>query len=227
MAKTETQKKTKNAPEEKAQKTSKKRVKGEESEKKRSSRRNDVSNNRVRQIVLASCSPSRLSRPSSDSGPVRISSGAVTHLKESMARFLKVLSQECSDRLGMSGRKTVTHQMIVDILEGNIGRSRLANFGITGKDLIPSPDKARVNRKSSGKSSSRHSSALPRMGVLRLFKKGQAFVITDEAKNTIVDAAVCYLSRLGQGSSKVMESARRQTIQTNDVAATLSINYSC
>lgn len=198
---------------------------GAKEQKKRTSRRNDISNNRVRQIVLAVCS--RLNRPSSENGPVRISSGAVTHLKESMTRFLKVLSQECSDRLGMSGRKTVNHQMIVDILEGTNGRSRLANFGITGKDLIPSPDKARVNRKSSRQSSSRHSSALPRLGVLRIFKKGQTFVITDEAKNTIVDAAVCYLSRLGQGSSKVMESSRRQTIQTNDVAATLSINYSC
>lgn len=224
MAKTETKKdapKKKSTPEKKV-----KTPKEDKESKKRTSRRNDISNNRVRQIVLAACSPSRLNRPSADSGPVRISSGAVAHLKESMTRFLRVLSQECADRLGMSGRKTVTHQMILDILEGNIGRSRLANFGITGKDLIPSPDKARVTRKSNSKSS-RHSSALPRLGVLRLFKKGQTFVITDEAKNTIIDAAVCYLSRLGQGSSKVMESSRRQTIQTNDVAATLSINYSC
>lgn len=196
--------------------------------KKRTSRRSDISNNRVRQIVLTAYSSFRINRPlSDDSGPVRISSGAVTHLKENMIRFLKTLSQECSSRLGMSNRKTITHQMIIDILEGNMGRSRLANFGIGGKDLIPSPDKARVNRKSSSKTAVRHSSALPRLGVLRIFKKNQTFVITDEAKNTIVDAAVCYLTRLGQGSAKVMESARRQTIQTNDVVATLFINYSC
>lgn len=192
------------------------------SEKKRSSKRTDISDRRIRRIVLAACPPLRFRGDSDDD--LRISSDAISSIKSQAARFLKVLAEEVNKKLTDSKKKTITHQMIVDILEGPTGRTRLSVFGMGHQNLMPQPNHFHSSRSAH---QNRKSTVLPRSGVLRIFKKGYDFVITDEAKTSIVEAAAAYISKIGNGAGNVMQAAKRHTIQECDVSAVMSINYSC
>ncbi len=191
-------------------------------DKKRTLKRTDISDRRIRRIVLAACPPLRF-RGDSDED-LRISSDAISNIKVQAARFLKVLAEEVNKKLTDSKKKTITHQMIVDILEGPTGRTRLSTFGMGHQNLMPQPNHFHSSRSAH---QNRKSTVLPRSGVLRIFKKGYDFVITDEAKTSIVEAVAAYISKIGNGAGYVMQAAKRHTIQECDVSAVMSINYSC
>ena len=198
-------------------------------DKKRRVKRTNISDRRIRRIVLSGCPaetyrPTRAGDKKGDLAEIRVSAQATESIRTAATRFIRAVSTTCAGKLADTKKKTVTQDMILSILEGSNGRTVLSNFNLGISDLNPEPNQMHVSRKTHA---TRQTTALPRSGVLRIFKKDREFVITDDAKAAIVSATAAYIGRLGRGCGKVMQAAKRSTIQNCDVIATLSINYSC
>lgn len=203
-----------------SKKTSFKKTKESPEVTKKKKTRDNISDAGIRKIFIQSTHDIKIKPSKSgkgNKGNIRVSNGSISLARTSVNGFLRELARESERRLKMAEKKTLTDQIIRDIVTGNNGMTKLARFGITVEHLHPE-----------SKGAADVSLPLSLSGTVRTFKKNfKELNISGDAKKAVLGSAIAYLSQLGHSSACISASSGRITIGSRDVETALTILYRC